>query len=168
MIEAFAIAKKNNIINLKLLIAGSKVSNKYYKNILDTIIETNTLDDVILLGSISKEDLRFLYSNCEFLIFPSPCENFAYTLVEAMCCGTPIICTNTTAMPETCQEAAIYFDPNNTKEMAEKIELLICDENLRETLSRKSLERVKELPDYKEVTIKTLDIMRNLYSQSIS
>ena len=79
-----------------------------------------------------------------------------------MCCGTPIICTNTTAMPETCQEAAIYFDPNNTKEMAEKIKLLISNEELRKTLSRKSLERVKELPDYKEVTTKVISIIKSI------
>ena len=81
-----------------------------------------------------------------------------------MCCGAPILCANTTAMPETCQEAAMYFDPNNTEEMAEKIELLINNEEFRKTLSRKSLERVKQLPDYKEATIKTFDIMFNLIS----
>ena len=84
-----------------------------------------------------------------------------------MCCGAAIICSNTTAMPETCQEAAIYFDPNNRKQMAEKIELLISNEELRKTLSRKSLERVKQLPDYKEVTLKTLDIMFDISSKPI-
>ena len=61
-----------------------------------------------------------------------------------MCCGAPILCANTTAMPETCQEAAMYFDPNNTEEMAEKIEFFMSNEELRNTLKQKSLNRVKE------------------------
>ena len=163
MIEAFAIAKRSTESDYRLLIAGGKRSNKYYNEISNIIKKLKLKDSVILLGAVSKEDLRYLYSSCKFFIFPSPCENFAYTLVEAMCCGAAIISSNTTAMPETCQEAAIYFDPYNTEEMAEKIELLINNEELRKTLSGKSLERVKELPDYKEVTLKTLDIMFDLF-----
>ena len=162
MIEAFAIAKRITESDHKLLIAGNKKSNKYYNQIIDTINKLNLQNTVILLGAVSKEDLRYLYSSCKFFVFPSPYENFAITLVEAMCCGAAIICANTTAMPETCQEAAMYFDPNNTEEMAEKIEFFMSNEELRNSLKQKSLNRVKELPDYKTVTIKTLDIMNNI------
>ena len=65
-------------------------------------------------------------------------------------------------MPETCQDAALYFDPYNTVDMAEKIEILISDKECRKALRQKALDRVKELPDYEEVTLKTLDIMRGL------
>ena len=109
-----------------------------------------------------NSELKDLYRNTEFLIFPSPCENFAYTLVEAMSVGVPIVCSNSTAMPETCQEAAMYFDSYNTEEMAEKIELLMNDKDLRKSLRHKCLERVKELPDYKEVTTKTLNIINSI------
>jgi glycosyltransferase involved in cell wall biosynthesis len=165
MIEAFSIAKRNTESDYRLLIAGGKRSNKYYNEITNIIKKLKLKDSVILLGVVSKKDLLDLYSSCKFFIFPSPCENFAYTLVEAMCCGAAILCSNTTAMPETCQEAAMYFDPNNTKEMAEKIELLISNEELRKTLNRKSLERVKQLPAYKDVTLKTLNIMFNISSK---
>ena len=121
---------------------------------------------MILLGAVSKEDLRYLYSSSDFLIFPSPCENFAYTLVEAMSCGTPIVCSNTTAMPETCQDAALYFDQYNTEEMTEKITILLKDKDLRRSLIKKALERVKGLPDYEEVTIKIIEIMKNVISNT--
>ena len=62
-------------------------------------------------------------------------------------------------MPETCQKAAIYFRPNNTKEMAKKIELLMKDKELRNSLKEKSLDRVKELPDFEEATQQTYKIM---------
>ncbi len=99
------------------------------------------------------------------MIFPSPFENFAYTLVEAMSCGAPIICSNTTAMPETCGDAAIYFDPYDVEEMEVKINLLLKDENLRNTLKEKALARANELPDYEEAILQTFDIMKNLVNE---
>ena len=162
MVSAFSIAQKQTGSQHKLLIAGGIKNINYHKEILSQINTHSLQNSVFLLNTVTKNELQYLYKRCHFFIFPSPYENFAYTLVEAMSCGAPIICSNTPAMPETCQEAAIYFDPKNTEEMAEKIELLINDEDLRKSLSRKSLERVKELPDYKNVTIKTLDIMKSL------
>lgn len=162
VITSFYLANSKNNNAYKLIIAGASVSKQYTNRIKKIINCYDYNENVILIGSVDRNSLQVLYSNCEFFIFPSPCENFAYTLVEAMCCGAPIICSNTTAMPETCQEAAIYFDPNSTEDIAEKIELLITDVGLRKSLSRKSLERVNELPDYKEVTTTTLDIIKDI------
>ena len=162
MIEAFKEAIKSTKNNYRLLIAGEKRSIQYYNEIINTIKRTKLEKHVILLGSVSKEDLRYLYSSCEYLIFPSPCENFAYTLVEAMCCGAAIVCANTTAMPETCKEAALYFDPNNKDEMVKVMKLLINQQELKKSMKQKSLIRVKTLPNYEEVTQQTYDIFTNL------
>ena len=162
MLEAFSKAMATTNDKIKLLFAGSIICEKYYSEINEKIDELNLKQSIVFLGAVSKEDLRYLYSACEFLIFPSAYENFAYTLVEAMCCGSAIACSDTTAMPETCQDAALYFDPNNTEEMAECIKILLDDPNLRRELSEKALQRVKNLPTYKEVTVKTLEIMKDL------
>ena len=166
MIEAFANANKKNAGNIKLYIAGSIISKQYYASILEVIKARKLNDKVVFLGSVSKENLHYLYSNCEFMIFPSPCENFAYTLVEAMSCGTPIICSNTTAMPETCGDAALYFDPYNTDELSEQISSLLLDKKLCKSFRGKSIVRANELPDYAEVTLQTLDIMRSLVNEN--
>lgn len=161
MLEAFSKAIPNTN-NIKLLFAGSIICEKYYSELNEKINQLNLKGSIVFLGAVSKEDLRYLYSACEFLIFPSSYENFAYTLIEAMCCGSAIACSNTTAMPETCEDAALYFDPNNTEKMAECIKTLLDDPNLRRSFSEKALQRVKKLPTYKEVTIKTLEIMKDL------
>jgi len=166
MLEAFKNAMDNTGVKLKLLIAGNRDYKDYDNQILSTIEMLSIQESVCLLGSVSKKELRFLYSNCEIMIFPSPFENFAYTLVEAMACGAPIVSSNTTAMPETCRDAALYFDPYNTKEMEDKISLLLANETLRKTISKKSILRANELPDYEQVTIKILDIMKNLVYQN--
>lgn len=165
MLSAFSTAQKQTESNYRLLIAGGIKDINYYKEILSQINTHSLQNSVFLLNTITKNELQYLYKRCHSFIFPSPYENFAYTLVEAMSCGAPIICSNTTAMPETCQEAAIYFDPKNIEEMAEKIKLLFKDEDLRKSLSQKSLKRVEKLPDYKEVTLKTLDIMKNVVAE---
>ena len=165
MIEAFSMAKRNTESDYRLLIAGGKRSNKYYNEITNIINKLKLKNSVILLGEVSKEDLRYLYSSCEFLIFPSPCENFAYTLVEAMCCGAVIICSNTTAMPETCKDAALYFDPYDTEEMSEQISQFLNNEKLRNTYRDKSIARANELPDFEDVTLQTLSIMRDLVNE---
>ena len=103
--------------------------------------------------------------NAHLLAFPSPFENFAYTLVEAMTCGVPIVCSNTTAIPETCQKAAIYFDPYNSQDIADKIKIVLNNDVLRKEMSKKSIMRAKELPDYNEVTLKTLNIMKELINE---
>ena len=152
----------NNKTPAKLIIAGNKDFNKYIDEINKKIVELNLQHNVEMLGSVSKKNLKYLYSNAYLLVFPSPFENFAYTLVEAMSCGTPIVCSNTTAMPETCKNAALYFDPYNSNEMAKQMSLVIENEDLRKTMSEKSLARSKELPDYKEVAYEVIEIMRGI------
>jgi len=162
MLEAYSKSQNMAGEKIDLIIAGSIDYKEYYFEIQKVIKRLSIGDNVHFLGKVSKKELKDLYSNCELMIFPSPFENFAYTLVEAMSCGAPIVCANTTAMPETCQDAALYFNPYDVEEMGEKISLILSDKNLRNTLKQKSLERAKELPDYKIVTAKTLDIISNL------
>mgnify|MGYP000126616864 CR=1 FL=1 len=152
---------------LRLIIAGSRDYEQYNNKIEKCIDNLGIQNNVILLGKVSKKKLKFLYENSQILVFPSPFENFAYTLVEAMSCGAPIVCSNTTAMPETCKNAAIYFDPYNIDEITEKITLVLTNEKLRQEMINKSIARSKELPDYNNVTLQTLDIMKKLVSEHL-
>jgi len=124
MLEVFRKSIDNLGSKLNLLIAESRDYKYYDRQILNKIDDLSLKENVILLGSVSKDELRYLYSNCELMVSPSPFESFAYTLVEAMKCGAPIVCSNTTAMPETCNNAALYFDPNNLDEMAKMMKLV--------------------------------------------
>ena len=162
MLKAYKKSMDSTGIKTSLLIAGQIISKSYNHKINNCIEELEIKESIIFLGAVPKEDLKYLYSKCEFLIFPSPIENFAYTLVAAMSCGAPITCSNTTAMPETCKNAAIYFDPNDINDISERISDLLSNRKLRKTLKLKSLARVKELPNYEEVTIQTLKIMNKV------
>lgn len=152
--------QSNHSINL--VIAGSMDYNSYNNKILKCIDELKLNNNVILLGRVNKGDLKYLYYNCDLLVFPSPYENFAYTLVEAMSCGTPIACSNTTAMPESCKDAAVYFNPFDKVDIVNKIMFVLNNKILKKSLSQRSLLRIKELPSYKESTIMTYNIMKSI------
>ena len=165
MIEAFCLINQEENYKYTLIIAGSKTSELYYKKILQVIDNHNANEYVELLGAVSKNDLYILYSECKLMLFPSPCENFAYTLVEAMSRGAPIVCSNTTAMPETCGDAAVYFDPFNLDDMKKSIRSVLSDNNLEYKLRVNSIKRINELPSYEEVTTKTINIMKQIINE---
>ena len=147
---------------INLVFAGSMDYENYNNIVLKCIEDLKLTNNVILLGRVSKGNLKYLYCSCDFLVFPSPYENFAYTLVEAMSCGVPIICSNTTAMPESCKDAAIYFNPFNELDITDKISLLINNKTLKKSLSQKSFLRIKDLPTYEDSTLMTYNIMKSI------
>lgn len=77
-------------------------------------------------------------SNSDIFIFASSCENMPNTLVEGMACGKPIACSNRGPMPEILKDSGVYFDPENSNEIAQAVKILISDENLRAVLAKKA------------------------------
>jgi len=144
---------------LYLFIAGSIVDEAYYERLKALLKTLNISDHVVFLGRLERFDLKELYSRCKAFVFTSPFENFAYTLVEAMSCGAPIIATNTTAMPETCGNAALYFSPDKEEELSSCIERFLGDENLRVLYKEKSLIRAEKFDIYSVVNRKTNELL---------
>ena len=116
---------------LYIVVAGSISDKKYYKK-LQLILKNYEISQYfIFLGRLEIEELRELYSQCKIFVFTSPFENFAYTLVEAMCCSAAIVTSNTTAMPESCGDAALYFSPDSEEELSNCIMTFINNEEVR-------------------------------------
>ncbi len=147
---------------LYILVAGS-ISDKKYYNKLKLILEQYGISKyVIFLGNLEIEELRELYSQCKIFIFTSPFENFAYTLVEAMCCSAPIIATNTTAMPESCGNAALYFSPNSEEELSDCIMTFLDNEEIRLKYKEMALLKSKSYPIYSSVNSETNHLLNKL------
>ena len=79
--------------------------------------------------------------------------------------GVPIVCSNTTAMPDTCKDAAIYFDPYNSDDMEEKIYNTIDNPEEKSKLKLRSLARANSMPSYKEVTEQTMNFFIRLINE---
>ena len=108
------------------------------------IFEQNEITDDIIFYSGSDEDLANLYSYAEFLIFPSLYEGFGVPPLEAMYFGCPVICSNSSSLPEVVGDAAITFDPENEIELKDKMELLINSKNLRKNLINNGKKRIEK------------------------
>jgi glycosyltransferase involved in cell wall biosynthesis len=100
-------------------------------------------NSVKYIGYVTDEELKALYEGAIGFIYPSFYEGFGLPPLEAMACGCPVIVSNIASLPEVCGDAALYVDPYNPKDIATKIRILLSDDNLREELSRKGLERAK-------------------------
>jgi len=141
--------------NMYVIIAGSISDHKYYDMLERKIQDYSIVNRFIFLGPIEKTVLRELYSLCKIFVFTSPFENFAYTLVEAMSCSAPIVATNTTAMPETCGNAALYFSPYSEKELSNCILTYLTNEKIRLLHKGLSLKQSSKYDLYPVVNEKT-------------
>ncbi|PJF32195.1 MAG: glycosyltransferase family 1 protein [Candidatus Thermofonsia Clade 1 bacterium] len=89
---------------------------------------------VRLLGYIADADIAALYSGALAFVFPSLYEGFGFPVLEAMRCGTPVLCSETSSLPEVAGEAALLVDPLNVAHIADGIEQIVRDSALRERL----------------------------------
>jgi glycosyltransferase involved in cell wall biosynthesis len=136
-IFAFNEFKKNDHSGIKLLIAG-----KTHPSIFaEQGIKANP--DVHFAGFIDEEDKEIIYKNADAFIYPSLFEGFGLPLLEAMSAGTPIIASNAGSIPEICGNAAIFFNPLNTEEIAECMKKILEPE-IREKLKKEMSAQIKK------------------------
>ena len=96
-----------------------------------------------LTGLVPEDELIALYNLAEAYVFPSLYEGFGLPVLEAFSCGTPVIASNVSSIPEIAGRAALFFDPEDPKDIAEKIQKLLKDHSLKNDLIQKGLSRVK-------------------------
>jgi glycosyltransferase involved in cell wall biosynthesis len=89
---------------------------------------------LIFTGFVNDADLRALYSSARVYACPSVYEGFGFTVLEAMACGTPVVCSSATSLPEVAGKAALYFDPHNPEEMASQLVRVFSDDAVRTSL----------------------------------
>ena len=141
MVDAYCDLTQMLIYDLRLVIAGSIGSQSLKSSLEQTLAKHGLLDRATFTGFVSKEELANLYRQAELLIFPSLVETFGLPLIEAMASGLPVVTSNATAMPEICQEAALYFDPQCVAEMTQAMFRVLNDSAVRDDLVNKGLKR---------------------------
>ena len=137
LIDAFVVLQKT-YPELVLVLAGKKDAN--YSRHEERVLREG-IQNVIFTGFVSEGQLRWLYENCAAYVFPSLSEGFGLPGLEAMVHGAPVVSSNATCLPEVYGEAAHYFDPLDTSDMAAKIGEVLYDEALRSNLIKKGREQ---------------------------
>jgi glycosyltransferase involved in cell wall biosynthesis len=142
LIEAYVQAKGKYGLKHKLVIVGQ---SQFRSSEVQAKVQEHGLGgEVIFTGFVADEDLPLLYNAADVFVFPSLYEGFGLPVLEAMACGTPVICSNTPPLPEIADGAARLVDPRSTSDVAEALAELLCDEERRAGLRARGLQRAQE------------------------
>ncbi len=138
LLEAFQ-SLTRDFSDLHLVLAGKK--GWLYEEILSKAEGLGSR--VHFPGYIASEDLPLLLRRARLFILPSLYEGFGFPILEAMAAGTPVVCSNASALPEVAGGAALLFDPHDVEAMRETTRRVLEDEALRAELVERGLERAK-------------------------
>jgi glycosyltransferase involved in cell wall biosynthesis len=142
LIKAFYQAQKKKNGPAMLAIAGGQ--GWLYEETKRMVDELKLDKKVRFLGRVSDLELMALYSIADLFAFPSFFEGFGIPPLEAMACGTPVITSNISSLPEFASDAALLVNPQNTDEIAQAIMRLLEDEQLYRELQEKGYQRAKQ------------------------
>ena len=161
LIKAFYKIKKKKLPN-KLVITGKK--GWKYKEIFKTIDKLNLQKDVVFTGYVSDVDLPALYNAADLFVYPSLYEGFGLPPLEAMACGTPVITSNTSSLPEVVGDAGIMVDPHDVDGLADAMHKVLSNDGLREDMIKKGLKRAK-IFNWEKCAKETLEVYEEAYNE---
>lgn len=160
MLEAYGKFKSEQSGTIPQLVLVGKIdrSEPAVLAMIDKINHGST--SVITTGFVDDDELAVSYAGALAYIIPSLSEGFGLPPLESMACGTPVISSNLSAMPEILGEAPLYFDPYDVADIADKMRLVASDEHLRATLMTNGLEQVKKY-NWQKTAKGTMDVYRS-------
>lgn len=136
--KAIHYLRKEKIPNISILFVGGG-EGKAQSEFISFINKVDPKREFMRQEEFVKHNqLPAIISSADLFIFASSCENMPNTLIEGMCSGLPIACSNRGPMPEVLKDGGVYFDPENYKEIANSIENLIINDRFRNDIVEKS------------------------------
>jgi glycosyltransferase involved in cell wall biosynthesis len=141
LLDAMAIVVKHQP-TVKLVITGKR--GWYTDRLFEQVRRLDLTEHVIFTDYVPDVDLPVLYGCATALAFPSRYEGFGLTVLEAMACGTPVICSNSSSLPEVAGDAAVLLPPDQPAEWASALQRVLGDETLRHALSTSGLARAAQ------------------------
>lgn len=159
IIESFKIFKDRYNSDHTLVIAGKK--GWMYDKIFSMVDRYNLEGDVVFPGYVAEEDKPYLYSGARAFIFPSLYEGFGMPPLESMACGTPVIASNTSSLPEVVGDGGFLVDPHDIEAICDCMYHLAFDDILHRQLSKGGVEYSKTF-SWQQSAKELLDIYRNI------
>lgn len=141
IIESF-LSLENDSDNIKLVLVGAEGWGPSFDE-LRTKFGNGFDSKIKFLGFVPDSDLSYIYGGALFFVYMSFYEGFGLPPLEAMQCGLPVLCSNSSSLPEVIGDAGILVSPNDHQALMKNMALLISDYKIREELSLKSLRRAE-------------------------
>jgi len=162
LLESFALLKAKKVFQGQLVVAGMK--GWMQESLGDLIKKLDIQSDVVFAGFVSDVQLRRLYNLAEVFVFPSFYEGFGFPILEAFCCGAPVITSRTSSCGEIASDAAVLTDPSDSKAIASAMEQVLTDKTLKKTIRQAGLKRAKEF-SFLNTAKQTLNVYHGLLSR---
>lgn len=144
LIDSYALLPKSLRVKHQLVIVCSIPAADKTALRSHAISKGITDDEFVLTGYVSDEELLMFYNLCHAFVFPSWHEGFGLPVLEAMQCGKPVIVSNVSSLPEVLDYEDAQFDPHNLLEIAEKLKMVLCDDDFRAKIIAHSKKQVKK------------------------
>ena len=141
--------------DVKLVITGKK--GWHYENLFELVRHLGLEKYVIFTGYIKDEEAPYLYNGASVYAFPSIYEGFGLPPLEAMSCGTPVVASDTSSIPEVVADAGILLNPNDKESWVKALVRFLRNEDERQRYSQKALNRAKEF-SWKKTAQKTIEV----------
>jgi glycosyltransferase involved in cell wall biosynthesis len=142
LLQAFVQLKQAHRIPHRLKIVGQKAW--LFGEIFETVRRHCLEQDVDFTGYVSQEELIQLYQQATVTAYPSLFEGFGFPVLEAMACGSPVVTSATTSIPEVAGDAAILVDPHSSEAIAEGLRQVLLSPERQQDLKKRGLEQVKK------------------------
>jgi glycosyltransferase involved in cell wall biosynthesis len=145
--------------NFSLVLVGEQ--DFFYKRLVNYVKELRLENKVIFWGKADRQELNTLYRNAIALVFPSLMEGFGLPGLEAMAAGCPVVCSDIPVLREVYSEAAIYFNPYDPADMAEKMSDVLNNPQKYAKFKTLGSELVKGY-SWQQMAKQTLEIYRSI------
>ncbi|MFA6427816.1 MAG: glycosyltransferase family 1 protein [Candidatus Magasanikbacteria bacterium] len=152
LVEAWKMFEEKYGKNYQLVLVGKE--DYFYKRLKSTI---NHHQSVVFTGFVDDETLIGLYENAHLYVFPSLYEGFGLPPLEAMSCGTPVVSSNASCLPEILGEAAMYFDPENVEQIADVMYGVLSNKDIQMELHENARQHLKQF-SWNKLARETLEI----------
>lgn len=149
LLSALLLLKKMGRHNFKLVTTANILGvNDSYSVTYDEDVLLATHPDItnhlVFVGRVPNEEIHHLYRNSTIFVFPSITESFGHPLVEAMASRLPILAADTRINREVCGDAAVYFQPFDSQDLADKLEMVLSNNEVKSRLKKESSQRIQQ------------------------
>lgn len=156
--------KKFNLPEEFVLAIGGVGTRRNLDRVKESVGNYNLVITGETLPWVSDEELPLLYAAAKVLLYPSFYEGFGLPILEAMTCGTPVITSNVSSMPEVAGEAAFYVDPHSEKDIKDKLRLVMEDKGSRDKLIKAGFDQAKKF-SWEKCAQETVHIYQQLLGE---
>ena len=130
-----------------------------YAPVFRKVEELGLAGDVLFVDYVPDEELPALIGGATALVIPSFYEGFGLPALQAMACGTPVIASNVSSLPEVVGEAGLLVDPHSPSSLAKAMERITRDSTLRQRLSEAGFDRVRQF-SWRKCAAETLEVLQ--------